>query len=361
MRWVREFSEGSRDQRELLGGKGAGVAEMTRVLGADRVPAGFTITTEACVAYMEAGGELPDGLDEEVDEALAALERRIGQAARRPRRPAAGLGALRGPRLDAGDARHGPQPRAQRRVGRGPRRAAPASERFAWDSYRRFVQMFGNVVRGDPLGDASSERSRRPRSRARRRAPTPSSMRTSLRELTATFKRVFEEATGEPSRPSRASSSRQAIGAVFDSWDGERAVAYRRINGIPDDWGTAVNVQQMVFGNRGETSGSGVAFSRDERTGEPTPSGDFLANAQGEDVVAGTRDPEDLAALAERLPEAHAELLDDLAGSSPTTRTCRTSSSRSRTGRSSCCRRAPPSDPPRRRSASPSTPSRRGC
>ena len=99
---------------------------------------------------------------------------------------------------------------------------------------------------------------------------------------------------------------------MFDSWHGERAVAYRRINGIPDDWGTAVNVQRMVFGNRGERSGSGVAFSRDEQTGEPTPSGDFLPNAQGEDVVAGTRDPEGLEALADRVPEAHAQLLADL-------------------------------------------------
>ncbi len=123
---------------------------------------------------------------------------------------------------------------------------------------------------------------------------------------------MFEETTGEAFPQEPREQLRQAITAVFDSWDGQRAVAYRRINGIPDDWGTAVNVQQMVFGNRGERSGSGVAFSRDERTGEPTPSGDFLPNAQGEDVVAGTRDPEDLAALADHLPEAHAQLLDDL-------------------------------------------------
>ena len=131
-----------------------------------------------------------------------------------------------------------------------------------------------------------------------------------MRELTATFKRLFEETTRTFPRPRE--QLRQAIVAVFDSWNGERAVAYRRIEGIPDDWGTAVNVQQMVFGNRGETSGSGVAFSRDERTGEPEPSGDFLPNAQGEDVVAGTRDPVDLAELAERLPEAHAQLMNVL-------------------------------------------------
>ena len=133
--------------RELLGGKGANVAEMTRVLGPERVPAGFTITTEACVAYMEADRSEPEGLDDQVAEALERLEEQAGKSARRPRRPAAGLGALGRARVDAGDDRHGPQPGAERRVGRGPR---ATTTRFAWDSYRRFVQMFGNVCRGIP-------------------------------------------------------------------------------------------------------------------------------------------------------------------------------------------------------------------
>ncbi len=184
------------------------------------------------------------------------------------------------------------------------------SERFAWDSYRRFVQMFGNVVRGIPAA-SFEEALQEARDRAGVSADTELGAEQ-LRELTATFGRQFEEATGERFPQDPRDQLRQAISAVFDSWHGERAVAYRRINGIPDDWGTAVNVQRMVFGNRGERSGSGVAFSRDEQTGEPTPSGDFLPNAQGEDVVAGTRDPEDLEALADRVPEAHAQLLADL-------------------------------------------------
>ena len=310
MSWVQAFSEGSREQRDLLGGKGAGVAEMTRVLGPDRVPAGFTITTEACVAYMQGGRTPPEGLEEEVDEALAALERQAGKRARQPRLAAPRLGALGGARVDAGNARHGAQPRPQRRVGRRARRG-----------HRRRAVCLGLLpaLRAD-VRQRRPRTSRPPRSRTRSSGPrttrgstpTPTSARDRLRELTSRFRKLFTEATGEAFPDEPREQLRQAIIAVFDSWDGERAVAYRRINGIPDDWGTAVNVQRMVFGNRGADSGSGVAFSRDQRTGEPTPSGDFLPNAQGEDVVAGIRDPEGLDGLGERLPEAHAELLRDL-------------------------------------------------
>jgi pyruvate,orthophosphate dikinase len=282
---------------------------MTRVLGADRVPAGFTITTEACVAYMRAAQELPDGLTEEVDEALTALEERTGRKLGDPASPLL-VSVRSGARVSmpgmldtvlnlglGDDAVEG----LARSTG---------SERFAWDSYRRFIQMFGNVVRGIPAAAFEDELQK---AKERKGVGADTDLDAGdLRDLTRTFKGLFEARTkGQfPSEPRE--QLRQAITAVFDSWEGERAVAYRRINGIPDDWGTAVNVQQMVFGNLGERSGSGVAFSRDERTGEPVPSGDFLANAQGEDVVAGTRDPEDLKALAERIPEAHAQLMSDL-------------------------------------------------
>ena len=310
MRWIREFSEGSRDQRELLGGKGAGVAEMTRVLGPERVPAGFTITTEACVAYMQAGGELPPGLAEEVDEALAELERRTGKALGDPEDPLL-VSVRSGARVSMPGMLDTVLNLGLNDESVAGLAGSTGSEWFAWDSYRRFAQMFGSVVRAIP--SATFERAlESARSGGGVKADTELGVEE-LRELTATFKVVFEESTGDPFPAEPREQLGQAIEAVFDSWEGERAVAYRRINGIPDDWGTAVNVQRMVFGNRGETSGSGVAFSRDERTGAPTPSGDFLANAQGEDVVAGTRDPEDLAALADRLPEAHAQLLADLA------------------------------------------------
>ena len=309
MRWVQEFSEGSRDQRELLGGKGAGVAEMTRVLGAERVPAGFTITTEACVAYMEAGDVLPDGLAEDVDEALGALERTIGRRLGDPDDPLL-VSVRSGARVSMPGMLDTVLNLGLNDESVAGLAESTGSERFAWDSYRRFVQMFGNVVRGIP-SSAFERALEEAKDRAGAGADTELDAEA-LCELTTTFRRVFEEETGGPFPQLPREQLRQAITAVFDSWEGERAVAYRRINGIPDNWGTAVNVQQMVFGNRGDASGSGVAFSRDERTGEPTPSGDFLPNAQGEDVVAGTRDPEDLEALADHLPEAHAQLLRDL-------------------------------------------------
>ncbi len=308
-RYVYEFSKGSRDMRELLGGKGANIAEMTRVLGADRVPAGFTITTSACVAYMQSGdGEVP-GLDSQVDEALAALEERTGK-----RLGDRGDPLLVSVRSGARDSMPG-MLETVLNLGLGDDAVEGLAERtanprFAWDSYRRFVQMFGDVVHGIP-----SERFESALRHAREEKGVEEDTgldADDLRELSATFKAIFSEVAGEEFPTEPRDQLRQAIVAVFDSWNGDRAVAYRRLNSIPDEWGTAVNVQQMVFGNKGTTSGSGVAFSRDERTGEPVPSGDFLLDAQGEDVVAGIRNPKDLSALAERMPEAHTELLEIL-------------------------------------------------
>jgi pyruvate,orthophosphate dikinase len=294
--------------RDLLGGKGANVAEMTRVLGADRVPAGFTITTEACVEYMRRG-EDPDGLSEQVADALARLEEHAGRR----------LGDAKDPLLVS--------------VRSGARESMPGmldtvlnlglgdesvlglarvtgNERFAWDSYRRFVQMLGNVARGIP-----GERFEEAIAEAKRTRAVSEDTELdvdALRELTGAFKEIYRSETGEEFPQDPQEQLLQAIHAVFGSWTGERAVAYRRMNRIPDEWGTAVNVQQMVFGNKGETSGSGVAFSRNEITGAPEPSGDFLPNAQGEDVVSGVRTPRDIAEIREWLPEAHAQLMEIL-------------------------------------------------
>jgi pyruvate,orthophosphate dikinase len=302
-KWVYEFAEGSRDMRDLLGGKGANVAEMTRVLGAERVPAGFTITTEACVAYMEADKAFPDGLDGQVASALARLEEHAGKK----------LGDSDDPLLVS--------------VRSGARESMPGmldtvlnlglndesvqglarkteNERFAWDSYRRFVQMYGNVVRGVP-GERFEDAIKA--AKQQRGVEDDTELDTdALRELTATFQGFYDF----PSDPQEQLQG--AIRAVFDSWMGKRALEYRRINHIPDAWGTAVSVQQMVFGNKGDTSGSGVAFSRDEVTGEPEPSGDFLPNAQGEDVVSGVRTPRDIRELETWQPELHRQLMDIL-------------------------------------------------
>ena len=308
-KWVYDFAEGSRDMRELLGGKGANVAEMTRVLGAERVPAGFTITTEACVAYMRDGAE-PDGMEAEVDEALQRLEEAAGKT----------LGADEDPllvsvRSGARESMPGMLDTVLN-LGLNDRSveglaAATDNERFAWDSYRRFVMMFGDVVRGvdvdvfeDAMDAAKSDKGVKEDTELDA---------DDLRALTDRFKALFEDDTGDAFPQEPREQLRQAIRAVFDSWQGERAVEYRRAEGIPDDWGTAVNVQQMVFGNKGETSGSGVAFSRNFATGAPGLSGDFLVNAQGEDVVSGNRSTLDIEQLAEVMPDAHAQLTESVA------------------------------------------------
>jgi pyruvate,orthophosphate dikinase len=308
-KWVYEFGEGSRDMRDLLGGKGANVAEMTRVLGAERVPAGFTITTEACVAYMKGDGGFPDGLEDQVADALAQLEEQAGKK----------LGDSDDPLLVS--------------VRSGARESMPGmldtvlnlglndesvdglakqtdNERFAWDSYRRFVQMYANVVKGVEGERLENEIKKLKDDRGVEHDTDLDA--DALRELVDTFKGLYRDATDEDFPQDPQQQLEGAIRAVFDSWNGERAVSYRRINRIPDEWGTAVNVQQMVFGNKGDSSGSGVAFSRDEVTGAPEPSGDFLVNAQGEDVVSGVRNTLDISELKDVMPEAHEELMEIL-------------------------------------------------
>jgi pyruvate,orthophosphate dikinase len=308
-KWVYEFGEGSRDMRELLGGKGANVAEMTRVLGPERVPAGFTITTEACVAYMRGDGDFPEGLEDQLGAALGALEEQAGKKLGDPEDPLL-VSVRSGAResmpgmldtvLNLGLNDESVQGLARQ----------TDNERFAWDSYRRFVQMYANVVKG-VKGEALEAEIRRVKDDRGVKDDTELDV-DALRELVERFRGLYREATGEDFPQDPQAQLKGAIRAVFDSWNGERAVTYRRINRIPDEWGTAVNVQQMVFGNKGDTSGSGVAFSRDEVTGAKQPSGGFLVNAQGEDVVSGVRNTLDLADLRDVMPEAHEQLMEIL-------------------------------------------------
>ncbi|WP_320779581.1 pyruvate, phosphate dikinase [Streptomyces sp. CRN 30] len=294
VRYVYDFTEGGRDLAGLLGGKGSNLAEMTR-LGLP-VPPGFTITTEACRAFLTAGRE-PAGLWEEISAHLSVLEEAAGRVLGQPDDPLL-LSVRSGARfsmpgmmetiLDIGlndDSVFGLA-------------KVSGSERFAWDSYRRLVQMFGSTVMGV---DASRfERSLALLKELRGVEDDTRLAASDLAELVGTYKNLIHLETGEDFPQSPAEQLRRAVLAVFASWNGERARLYRRREHIADDLGTAVNVQRMVFGNLGNDSGSGVAFTRDPATGRRGLYGDYLPDAQGEDVVAGIRNTVSLAEL-ERL------------------------------------------------------------
>jgi pyruvate,orthophosphate dikinase len=304
VKYVYAFEEGDKSQKYLLGGKGANLAEMTR-LGLP-VPPGFTITTEACKVYMAGHDTLPEGLMDEVAGEVRALEAKMGKR----------LGDVDDPLLVS--------------VRSGAPFSMPgmmdtvlnlglndtsvqglakqtANERFAYDSYRRFVQMFGKIVLDIP-GDAFEHALEALRDE-RGVATDPELSADDLKGLVATFQGIVRERAGIEFPQDPSEQLRFAIEAVFKSWNGERARIYRRMEDIPDDLGTAVNVQTMAFGNKGEDSGTGVAFTRDPATGENRPYGDFLTNAQGEDVVAGIRVTEPLDAMANHFPECHEQLL----------------------------------------------------
>ncbi|HEX6501396.1 MAG TPA: pyruvate, phosphate dikinase [Micromonosporaceae bacterium] len=283
-KYVYDFAEGNKDLKDLLGGKGANLAEMTN-LGLP-VPPGFTITTEACRAYLTTGEE-PKGLAEEVDEHLAALERAMGRKLGDPADP-----LLVSVRSGAKFSMPGMMETVLN-VGltdasvHGLAKQAGGNERFAWDSYRRLIQMFGKTVCGVPgeeFEDALDA--------AKRAKGTDNDLDLNaddLRALVDEYKRIFAKHTGRDFPQHPREQMDLAIRAVFESWNAERAVLYRRQERIPADLGTAVNVVAMVFGNLGDDSGTGVAFTRDPATGRHGVYGDYLPNAQGEDVVAGIR------------------------------------------------------------------------
>jgi pyruvate, orthophosphate dikinase len=307
MRYVFDFGEDSGGGRELLGGKGVGLAEMTQ-LGVP-VPDGFTITTEACRAYLAGGGEVPAGLDAEIDEHIAALEERTGKGFGDDRDPllvsvrsgaAISMPGMMDTILNLG----------LNDVAVEGLAASNGNPRFALDSYRRLIQMYGEVV--DGVDGHRFEHALSDLKAARGVSQDVELTADDLRELVSTFSAIYEEETRRAFPQEPHDQLRLAYRAVFDSWNAPRAQAYRNANGISDDLGTAVNVVQMVFGNRGERSGTGVCFTRDPSTGERHLYGEFLANAQGEDVVAGIRTPEPIARMEERMPEAFEQLVDTL-------------------------------------------------
>ncbi len=298
-------AEGKGAWRDLLGGKGAGLAEMT-ALGI-RVPPGCTISTEACRNYYAAGNRYPEGMWDALMVALQKIEQAVGVVFGDRRRP-----LLLSVRSGARESMPGMMDTVLN-IGLNDETVQGLIQmsdnpRFAYDSYRRFITMFGNVVMGVPH-KAFEEILEAAKKRAGVRTDSELSASV-LQGLIAPMKGRVQEITGRafPNRP--WDQLRMSIDAVFASWHNDRAVVYRHLHGIPEDWGTAVNVQAMVFGNRGEDSGTGVVFTRDPSTGEKYLYGEFLQNAQGEDVVAGIRDPQHISALRRLMPQVYDELVE---------------------------------------------------
>ncbi len=305
-KWVYLFTEGSADMRNLLGGKGSNLAEMTK-LGLP-IPQGFTVTTEACTDYYNQDGQISDEIKEQIFDALSLLEKKQGKK----------FGDVNDPLLVS--------------VRSGARASMPGmmdtilnlglndeavegfalktgNPRFAYDSYRRFIQMYSDVVMEVPksffekiIDEMKEEKGIQ---------YDVELTAEDLKLLAERFKAVYKEAMNGQEFPQDPREQLMgAVKAVFRSWDNPRAIVYRRMNDIPGDWGTAVNVQAMVFGNKGETSGTGVAFTRNPSTGEKGIYGEYLMNAQGEDVVAGVRTPQSISKLEEDMPDCYRQFME---------------------------------------------------
>jgi pyruvate,orthophosphate dikinase len=306
-RYVYDFSEGGELGRELLGGKGVGLAEMTAI--GIPVPAGFTVTTAACVAYMKEGRRVPDGLEDEIAEHVRSLEESAGKRFGDPDDPllvsvrsgaAISMPGMMDTILNLG----------LNDVSVNGLARETGNERFAKDAYRRLIQMFGDVVGG--VEGHRFEEALAALKKERGAVQDVDLAADDLDELVERFKQIYWDDAGADFPQDPWQQLTAAVRAVFDSWDTPRAQVYRRANDIPDDLGTALNVVQMVFGNKGDDSGTGVAFTRDPATGEAGPWGEFLVNAQGEDVVAGIRTPQPIAEMRNRFPEAHGELVETM-------------------------------------------------
>ena len=305
MKYVYLFTEGNKDMRNLLGGKGANLAEMTN-LGLP-IPQGFTVTTQACTEYYNCGKNIPEEIEDQIFAALKEIEKIQGKT----------FGDNKDPLLVS--------------VRSGSRASMPGmmdtilnlglndeavkgfaehtnNARFAYDSYRRFIQMYADVVMEVPKSHFEKIIDE---VKAAKNIKYDTELTVDdLKELVARFKQTYKDAmNGEEFPQNPKEQLMGAVKAVFRSWDNPRAVVYRRMNGIPSDWGTAVNVQTMVFGNMGSTSGTGVAFTRNPSTGEKGIYGEYLINAQGEDVVAGVRTPQPITKLKEEMPECYEEFI----------------------------------------------------
>ena len=313
IKYVYDFHEGNKEMKDLLGGKGANLAEMTN-MGLP-VPPGFTITTEACLAFLEQGGAPPEML-EEAGGHLRSLQEVMGRELGDPDDP-----LLVSVRSGAKFSMPGMMDTVLNlglndRSVEGLAKQSDGDVRFARDAYRRFIQMFGKIVMDVP-GEAFEEALDRAKERKGPNAQDTDLDADDLIALIDEFRGIYREHVGEDFPQDPKEQLRLAIAAVFGSWNGKRAIDYRRQNKISDDLGTAVNVVAMVFGNRGDDSGTGVAFTRDPATGEKRPYGDYLQNAQGEDVVAGIRNTLPLAQLEELDAASYAGLrsvMDTLEG-----------------------------------------------
>jgi pyruvate,orthophosphate dikinase len=299
-KWVYRFDEGSASMRDLLGGKGAGVAEMTRA--GLPVPPGFTITTEACNAFYARGAKFPEGLWEQVEKSLKVVEKATGKGFGDPRNPLL-VSVRSGAKFSMPGMMDTVLNLGLNSATLEGLAALTKDRRFALDAHRRFIQLFSKIVLGidGQLFEEALDGIKK-----RKKAKTDADLTApALEELIVEYRLIVKRhsRTGFPEDP--MAQLRAAIGAVFESWNNKRATDYRNYNRIPHDLGTAVNVQSMVFGNMGDDSGTGVAFTRDPSTGEKKLYGEYLTNAQGEDVVAGIRTPKPIAAMATDLPKAY--------------------------------------------------------
>ncbi len=304
-KWVYLFEEGNADMRNLLGGKGANLAEMTN-LGLP-IPQGFTVTTEACTDYYNSGRQITDEIKGQIFEALATLEEKQGKKFGDTENPLlvsvrsgarASMPGMMDTILNLGLTDVAVEGFAKK----------TGNPRFAYDSYRRFIQMFSDVVMEIPK--SYFERILDEIKEAKGIKFDTELTAEDLKEIITRFKNIYKENKGEEFPQEPKEQLMEAVKAVFRSWDNERAIVYRRMNDIPGDWGTAVNVQAMVFGNMGDTSGTGVAFTRNPSTGAKGIYGEYLINAQGEDVVAGIRTPQPITKLEEDLPDCFKQFME---------------------------------------------------